>query len=247
MIADETRLKPVSADKGHSDHPGGHAAHPHESPATMTGVLAVLAVLSIIGGWVGIPFGLLGIERETWFQRWLEPVLAPIGGHPFHFHHASMSLDWSLTLLSVAVAVFGIWLARKFYGLDPRWSIPERFAKRYPVLYRVVYNKYYVDELYQKTVISGTIAFGRVMSWIDTNIVDGLVNLVRHFTVIVLGHGSSLFDRFVVDGTVNGIAAGAKDSSTLIRRAQTGMVQNYLLVMGGGVVVLVAVYLLIQL
>ncbi|MCM2316370.1 MAG: NADH-quinone oxidoreductase subunit L, partial [Thermoanaerobaculia bacterium] len=98
-------------------------------------------------------------------------------------------------------------------------------------------------ELYGATVIGGTIALSNVLKWIDTNIVDGLVNGVRHVTVWVFGHGSNLVDKYVVDGAVNGVAYGAKNGSTLLRRLQTGVVQNYALVMGAGLVLLAAVYL----
>ena len=97
--------------------------------------------------------------------------------------------------------------------------------------------------MYNATVIGGTLAFSRFLAWFDTYVIDGLVNLVRHATVFAFGEGSSLFDRFVVDGAVNGVAATAKGGSTLLRRMQSGVVQNYTLVMGGGIVFLAIVYL----
>jgi NADH-quinone oxidoreductase subunit L len=156
---------------------------------------------------------------------------------------APIVLEWFLILLSIGVAVAGILVARSFYT-DPSWSRPRAFTSRFPVLHRVVENKYYVDEIYQATFVRGTIVFSNAMSWIDTHIVDGLVNLVRHVTVIVLGWGSAQFDTYVVDGAVNGVASGTQRSSTLFRRLQTGVVQNYALVMSGGAVLLVVVYLL---
>jgi len=76
-----------------------------------------------------------------------------------------------------------------------------------------------------------------------SNIVDGIVNGVRHVTVILLGHGSSLFDKYVVDGAVNGVGYSARGGSRLFRKLQSGFVQNYALVMGGGIVLIAAVYL----
>jgi hypothetical protein len=61
--------------------------------------------------------------------------------------------------------------------------------------------------------------------------------------VYIFGHGSNLFDKYVVDGAVNGVAYSAKESSGALRRLQTGVVQNYALVMGGGVVLMAVVYL----
>ena len=88
--------------------------------------------------------------------------------------------------------------------------------------------------------------FSRALSWFDTNIIDGLVNLTRHITVYVLGHGASLFDQYVVDGAVNGLAFTAGATSRMFRRMQTGFVQNYALVMGGGIVLIAAVYLFLK-
>jgi NADH-quinone oxidoreductase subunit L len=244
LIADEV---PLTAHAGVTH--GTHHSHgtPHESPASMTGVLGVLAFLSIVGGYVGIPWAAFGIERHTWFQNWLHPILLPLGGHPFHFPHAeSLGVEWFGMIVSIAVAAFGIFLAWNFYGKDATWSKPARLAKRFAPIYNLLYEKYYVDELYDATVISGTLMVCRILWWFDANIVDGLVNLTRHITVIALGHGSSLFDKYVVDGAVNGVAYGARQGSGAARRMQSGLVQNYALVMGGGIVLLAAVYMFLK-
>ncbi|MBI2214288.1 MAG: NADH-quinone oxidoreductase subunit L [Acidobacteria bacterium] len=235
---------------GHDDHSQGHAddhghygGAPHESPWSMTGVLWILAVGSILAGLVGFPLALIGKHQPTYFQSWLEPILLPIGGHAFHFHEAELTMEVILIAASVAVAVIGIVIAYFFYKADPSWSKPKQLAAGAPKLYDVLLNKYYVDEIYGATVIRGTIVLSLILKWIDTNIVDGAVNGVRHVTVLIFGHGSNLVDKYVVDGAVNGVASGAKGSSTLLRRMQTGVVQNYALVMGAGVVLLAVVYL----
>ncbi|MFN2238198.1 MAG: NADH-quinone oxidoreductase subunit L [Thermoanaerobaculia bacterium] len=245
VIDADTRLAPAHLPKADPlEHGGaGHAAHPHESPNSMTGVLAALALLSIVGGLVGPPLGAFGIHHPNPFQSWLAPVLWPIGGEAFEFHHAPIAVEWMLILLSIGVAVGGILVARAFYT-DPAWSRPRGFVARFPTLHRVVENKYYVDEIYHATFVRGTIVLSNAMAWFDTHVIDGLVNGVRHVTVILLGEGSSLIDRYVVDGAVNGVASSAQRGSTLLRRLQTGVVQNYALVMSGGVVLLVVVYLL---
>jgi NADH-quinone oxidoreductase subunit L len=243
LIPDQRHL-----DQGdeHLDTAHGHHVHahePHESPLSMTGVLMILAILSIIGGFVGLPAA-LGGPHPTLFQRWLEPVLLPVHGHPFHFHEGSLGLEWGLMIASVAIAVIGIWVARSFYFRRP--AVPDLVEAKLGVVYRVLANKYYVDELYNATFVRGTLLLATVFSWIDANIVDGLVNLARDFTVIVLGYGSNLFDKYVVDGAVNGLAWTAKSGSAMLRRAQTGLVQNYALVMGGGIVLLAVVYLFMK-
>lgn len=232
----------------HSDKAHGHHAHghdPHESPWSMTGVLAILAALSFIGGWIGLP-AVLGGSHPTWFQRWLSPVLLPIEGHAFHFHEASHALEYTLMLVSVAIAAFGIFLAYRFYKADPHWSTPKRMATNFSFVHRVLDNKYYVDELYAKTVIAGTLALSYILWWIDRWIIDGIVNAVRHATVIGLGHGSHMIDKYVVDGAVNGVALGAKGGSMMFRRMQSGLVQNYALIMGGGIVLIALVYLFMK-
>jgi NADH-quinone oxidoreductase subunit L len=231
----------------HDDAHGSdaHGSHdPHESPWTMTLVLGILAFLSIIGGYVGLPNAALGIHGHNPFQTWLEPVLLTIGGEPFAFPHAGLTTEWLLITASIVVAALGIFLAWRFYGRDQNWSTPRAFVAKFPGLHRLVENKYYVDELYAMTVIGGTIALGRLLHWIDVHIVDGLVNGIRHVTVYAFGHGSSLVDQYVVDGAVNGVAWSAKESSGLLRRMQTGLVQNYALIMGSGVVLLALVYLI---
>jgi NADH-quinone oxidoreductase subunit L len=229
------------------DHGHGHGhGEPHESPASMTGVLWILAVGSMLTGLVGFPLALIGIHKPTWFQSWLEPVLLPLGEHAFHFHEAPLLTEWVLVILSIAVAVTGILLARSYYGGDSSWSKPKAFAAAWPGVYRTVENKYFVDELYHATVIRGTMGLSYAMAWIDTYIVDGIVNGVAWLSVYLFGNGSNSFDKHIVDGAVNGVATSARRSSTAFRRLQTGAVQNYALIMGSGLVLLAAVYLFLK-
>ncbi|HEY8849594.1 MAG TPA: NADH-quinone oxidoreductase subunit L [Thermoanaerobaculia bacterium] len=230
-------------DKGHGHHVNTHT--PHESPLVMTGVLMILAVLSIFGGWIGWPAA-MGGGFPTPFQRWLEPVLLPLGGQQFHFHEASHAKELTLMAVSVGFAAIGIFLAFRFYKRDETWSVPNRLAIRLKPIYGLLTNKYYVDEIYDRGVVYTTLVFSRALAWFDVNVIDGLVNLTRHITVLLLGHGSSLFDRFIVDGAVNGIAFGAQRGSRMFRKLQSGVVQNYALVMGGGIVLIAAVYLFLK-
>jgi NADH-quinone oxidoreductase subunit L len=227
-------------DKGHGHHADAHT--PHESPWTMTLVLIVLGVLSIVGGWIGWPAA-LGGGFPTPFQRWLEPVMLPLGEHKFHFHEASHAQELTLMALSVSIAFVGIILAGLWYWRDVAWSVPKKLAAKFRFIYRVLDQKYYVDEAYNATAVAGTIGLSKVLAWIDTHIIDGLVNLVRHITVFPLGHGSNLFDKYVVDGLVNGVASACRGGSRVFRRMQSGFVQNYALTMGAGIVLITVVYL----
>ncbi|HEY3054204.1 MAG TPA: NADH-quinone oxidoreductase subunit L [Thermoanaerobaculia bacterium] len=228
-------------DKAHGHHV--HAHVPHESPVSMTGVLAILAILSVVGGFIGLPAA-LGGPHPTWFQRWLEPVLLPVHGHEFHFHEASLASEWALMIVSVAIALAGIWVARSFYQRRP--AVPDMVELKLGPIHRILDNKYYVDEIYNATVVRGTLLLSVAMAWFDTNVVDGLVNLTRHITVFAFGHGSDLIDQYIVDGAVNGLAFSVKSGSAMLRRAQTGLVQNYALIMGGGIVLLAVIYLFLK-
>jgi NADH-quinone oxidoreductase subunit L len=144
-------------------------------------------------------------------------------------------------VFSVLIAVAGILLAWKFYVTNP--EISERLAQRWAVAHRTLSNKYYVDELYNATVVSGTMAGGRVLWTFDRNVVDGAVNASGRLTIV----GSwlaGLTDRFVVDGAVNLIGLTIEESSYWFRRVQTGLLQNYAMLMVFGVFLFVGVYLL---
>jgi len=209
----------------------------------MTGVLWILAILAVIGGLVGLPemfpFGV----HPTRFQQWLEPILLPLGGEHFEFAEASRSKELLLILSSVLVATFGWFLAYVLYYKDNAFVRATRWARNLAPIHKLLENKYYIDEIYNATAVAGTIGISKLLAWIDTNIIDGLVNLVRHITVFPLGHGSSLFDKYVVDGLVNGVAHTARGGSRFFRRMQSGFVQNYALVMGAGIVLITVVYL----
>ncbi len=227
-------------DKAHGHHAHAHA--PHESPWSMTGVLIVLAILALVGGYIGWPSALGGLH-PTLFQHWLEPVFLAIGNEHWEFHEGAAWAERALMATSVGIAALGFLIAYFFYLRDQTWSVPKRLATRFRLVYQVVANKYYVDEIYAATVIRATIVLSLAMSWFDKYIVDGLVNSVRNVTVFFFGYGSSKFDQYIVDGAVNGIGYTAQGGSTLLRRVQSGFVQNYALIMGGGIVLLAVVYL----
>jgi NADH-quinone oxidoreductase subunit L len=209
----------------------------------MTGVLWVLAILSIVGGFIGWPAA-LGGGQPTPFQRWLAPVLLPIGDHAYHFHEAPHSLEWTLMAISVLIASLGVFLAYRLYVKRP--PVPDVLEHRLGFVHRMLENKYWVDELYNATAIRGTLLLSYALWWIDRWVVDGIVNGVRHLTVFLFGHGSNTFDRYVVDGAVNGVGWSAKSGSMMFRRVQSGFVQNYALIMGGGIVLIALVYLFMK-
>ena len=227
---------------------GGEEAehHLHESPWTMTLPLQILAGLSIVGGLlIGFPGILFHKPELNFIDRFLGPlVLDPAHGHGEHGGHAvSLGLEWALVALSVAVAVGGILVARRFYKADPEWSIPKRLAERFSFAYRLLLNKYWVDELYDATVISGTIGLARLLWDVDARVVDGAVNGTRHATV-ASSFLSGVFDLRIVDGAVNLVARIYDVGSHWFRRLQVGYAQGYAMVMVFGAAILLAVFLI---
>ena len=103
-------------------------------------------------------------------------------------------------------------------------------------------TKYYVDELYNATVISGTFASGRGLWAFDRKVVDGAVNGSSWLT-LVSSWLSGLTDRTVVDGLVNLVGRTCEEASFWFRKLQTGLVQNYALLMLFGVFAFVSIYL----
>jgi NADH-quinone oxidoreductase subunit L len=221
-------------DHGHG-HGHGTWHGPHESPRAMTAPLMALAVGAIVAGFVGVPAALWGNNAIGHF---LEPSFEGAVHEPHHISHA---LELGLMALSVAIGALGIFLAYRFYVKDP--AVSERLATRFAGLHRVLSNKYYVDEAYDATVIRGTMSSARGLWSVDRNVVDGAVNGTGKLTVVTSWF-SGLTDRSVVDGLVNAVGRVVQEASFTFRRLQTGLIQNYALLMLVGVFAFITVYLL---
>ncbi len=176
--------------------------HLHESPPVMTVPLAVLAFFSIVAGYVGLPV-VLG-EKANLFNRFLEPVI-----HPGHEAHLSLNTEWLLILVSVAVALCGIYIAYVFYLKSPQ--TPHRLVARFPKAYKLLYNKYYVDEIYNAAFVNPLVSGSR----------------------LVYDH----FDLKVIDGTINGTAETTGYAGKILSFLQSGLVKDYALVILLGVVI----------
>jgi len=157
--------------------------------------------------------------------------------------HVSRGVELGLMALSLAVAVAGIAVAYKFYVTSP--EISEQLAERFAGAHRTLSNKYYVDELYNATVVNGTFEAGDALWAVDRNVVDGAVNGTSWVTVIS-SWLSGLTDRAVVDGLVNLVGGIVQESSLAFRRFQTGLVQNYALLMLFGIFAFVGIYLFVR-
>jgi NADH-quinone oxidoreductase subunit L len=262
----------TSGAHGHDDaHGGGGHGHgpwhgPHESPTPMTFPLMALAVGALVAGFFGIPAALGGGNA---IEHFLEPSFTASAAHADEHaaapgaaapagaaaaadehgateggvEHASVGVERGLMVFSVLIALIGILVAWKFYVTSP--EISERLAAQWAGAHRTLSNKYYVDELYNGTVVSGTMASGRSLWTFDRKVVDGGVNGAGWVTLFSAWL-SGLTDRHVVDGAVNSVGWAAEESSYWLRRLQTGLVQNYALLMVFGVFVFVSVYLVLR-
>jgi NADH-quinone oxidoreductase subunit L len=227
---------------------------PHESPRTMTWPLLALAAGAVVAGFTGVPQALGGNNAiEHFLAPSLEaPHASAAGTEPASLAaaaeqsaaaaHLSQTGELGLMALSIAVALAGILAARRVYVSRP--DLASALAARFPGAHRVLRNKYYVDELYGATFIRGTWASARGMWTFDARVVDGAVN-GSSWVTRVAAWLSHMFDKYVVDGLVNLTAWIAGEGSYALRRVQTGLVQNYALMMIAGVFVLLTVYLLV--
>jgi len=213
----------------------------HESPRSMTVPLMVLAFLSIVSGYVGVPI----LEHGDRIGEFLSPIRLEIAGAPERHHHPPLSAELALMGAAVAVAAIGIYLAWAWYSKG-EGRTPERLAAAYPGVYKTLSNKYWVDEAYETVFVRGLALGGGNFLWeVDATVIDLIPNGAAAVTKAA-SWVASFFDQYVVDGLVNGVADSLQAFYGLLRRSQTGRVQNYALVMGGGVFAVVAVYLLFR-
>jgi len=142
----------------------------HESPRVMTMPLVALAVLSVIGGWIGIPHALGG---GAWFEKFLEPVMAHTGGG--HAAHHEATLEYGLMAITIVLVLVSIYMAYYLYrkNLAKATSLRESLAG----IHRAVYNKYWVDEFYGAAVVR-PIVNGSIFLWkiVDVLFIDGIAN-----------------------------------------------------------------------
>jgi len=208
--------------------------HAHESPPVMTRPLTILAVLALVGGLIGIP-------HLSAIEGFLEPVFAHEGGHAAE---ASGILEWVLLAVSAVVAIVGMVLAQYMYLVAP--GLPGRLSKRYAPLYKLLSNKYYVDEIYMALVVNPLRRLARFLAEVfDARLIEGLVNGVARATKALASVSADVFDPRILDGLVNGIAHAVGRGSSLVRKIQTGYVRNYGLAMLLGVVIVLG-YIIIM-
>jgi len=192
--------------------------HVHESPWVITLPLVILGFLALVGGFVGIPHVLGSVFGHI--PNKLEHFLAPVFEHTQELHHiaahGSSAMEFGLMGVSVGIAVVGIVFAWLMYLKRP--ELPGKFVASFQGLYRTVFNKWYVDEIYDALFVNPTKRLGTFL-W-------------RGFDVVV------------VDGIVNGVGKLVTACSTALRFTQSGFVHSYAFTMVVGVLVILGIYVL---
>ncbi|KAA3631438.1 MAG: NADH-quinone oxidoreductase subunit L [Calditrichaeota bacterium] len=190
-------------------------SHIHESPKSMTVPLIVLAVLSVIGGWVGIPH-IFGVTN--YFEHWLEPVMAQTAsasgaeGHALLAGGGDAGMEITLMVVSVLLVLISIFCAYLLY--NKKTEISTSLANKLSGVKSLLLNKYYVDELYGGIVIRPVIYLSLFL-W-------------------------KVFDVVIIDGLINGMAGWYGDISDTFRKGQTGRVRTYATVFMFGVLMIIA-------
>jgi NADH-quinone oxidoreductase subunit L len=199
----EYRAAKADAGHGHDAHDGHGHGEPHESPMIMIAPLVVLAILSFCGGWVGI---------HNKFDGFLSPVTklqlpnTPAAETTLMPHEQQKSeesgapIELILMITSVGVAVIGFGAAWYLYKAHP--EKPGELAKSAGGLYTAVLNKYYVDEFYGATIVKPILLLSTSILW------RGI-------------------DVAVIDGALNGSAAGVQETSRGVGRMQSGNIRSY--------------------
>jgi NADH-quinone oxidoreductase subunit L len=187
--------------------------HLHESPPVMTIPLWILAVGAVFAGYVGIP-KLLSAGRDiNWFHHFLEPVILALPqGHETGEHNLGTGVEFLLLVVTIAVALAGIFLAWRTYGGDLGLARGRAWAERFPSVHRLLVNKYFVDEIYDRLIV-------RPLAWLS-----------RMFWKAV--------DTFVIDGAINAGAFLTELTGDIGRFSTTGNVRNYALYFFLGVILL---------
>lgn len=205
----------------HDEHHHNGELVPQEQPRNMTAPLIVLAFLSVVGGFLNVPYIMnhfFGGHSGGFFNEWLSPVI------PLAAHHEVSALEWALMFVSVLIAAGMMFVGYRAY--TTYFHRVERFVKVFPRVYQAVYHKFYVDEIYQAVFVNSVLQLRVILGWFDQKVIDGIVNLVGNATVVysdVIGW----CDRFFVDGLVNAVADFTFFAGARLKRVQSGNIQHY--------------------
>jgi NADH-quinone oxidoreductase subunit L len=218
-------------DHGHDNHGHGHGGV-HESPWVMLAPLVILAVLSFVGGWAGIPKFMGGHNS---IGEFLSPVMETVtatSGKAFHTTERPEAVpspagenaeedarkEWELAGTSVAAATLGLFFAWLLYY--KRRDLPARMTAKMHGIYTMVLHKYYVDEGYGALFVKPLLALSTVVFWRGV-------------------------DQGIIDGLVNGAGSTSKGIGNELRRMQSGNIRSYAawVAVGGAAVIAFMIWL----
>jgi len=217
------------------DHETAH--HLHEPSWWMLGPLLLLAALSALGGLIGVFPG--GLESGA-FHRFLGPVVstaaAETGGH-----RGGHLLPYVLMAVTTVIGLAGWFTAHYFYYVKPEQ--PDLLANRLKGAYALLWNKYWVDELYDRLAVEPSKGAGRLLDRMDTVVVDRAVVAVEQVTDLNAA-GSTWFEKYVIYGLINVMGYANHVGARILRQLQTGLVHHYAAILVTGLVVLVNLIML---
>ena len=235
----------------------------------MTLPLIVLAVGSLVVGWVGIPHALTGGANINYFERWLEPIIVkvpdgpvtrlhsglpapetahapaaaesaePGASHAEAAHEAIDPTEYLLMLLSLAIAAGGIYMGWVFYVKRP--DLPKVWAAKLRPLYTLSFNKWYLDWLLDVKGVQAVKAVDDALWTVDSAVVDGGVNGAGWMTRF-WAKVTGWWDKWVIDLAVNATGFITKAGSYVLRTVQTGFWQNYALLFAAGLFLILLYY-----
>ncbi len=212
----------------HDDHGHGHGGHePNEVPWNMWLPIAVLSIFALFMGWLGTP----------WFHDNLfHHYLAPEEHSP---EHSNLVL-W----LSIGVGLFGIFLGWLIYGRKTMEHATDAdpLAVKLGGLFTALNRKWYIDELYEATIIRLTMALGVFFRAVDKAVVDGILHAIAWVAWGISQVVRLVGDDLIINGSFDAGCDGVRGSGRILAKLQNGRVQNYLRVMAVGVVLLLVVY-----
>ncbi|MEO7557215.1 MAG: NADH-quinone oxidoreductase subunit L [Acidimicrobiales bacterium] len=217
--------------------PRGRAADPHhpphESGPRILVPLYILSGLAVVAGFANFPFGGEGIKER--FAHYVEPSGA------YFPHVPPPEFTWWLAGASTVLALLGIGLAY-LYWFQGRFHGATSRSKLVRAGHTILVNKYGLDALYTDWIVGGTKGpVARAAYWFNQNVIDGIVNGTAIVSRALAGWTYRNLDQGVIDGAINGSGAGANGSGQILRRMQSGRVQQYGALLFGGAVVLAGV------
>ncbi|WP_027373515.1 MULTISPECIES: NADH-quinone oxidoreductase subunit L [Chryseobacterium] len=191
--------------------------HLHESPSNMTLPLIVLAILSVIGGFINLPH-FIGHGHYAKLMEWLKPVLTEQSYSQMEATLSGVDFNTEMILLAATVIMFfSVWfIVRNTYVNKKKMAVAE---ENYTGWEKLSAKKLYVDELYNALIVK---------------------------TVEGLGRGGKMFDKGILDRFVNFVGDGAEDSGKAMKRVQNGNVETYILIMSLAVGIILIVNFLLQ-